>query len=218
MITGAPLLLFRNPTAIPHAARVVATRLSSPLRLSNMSTPADVHTSPSKSDSFLYSSDDHETPVASIVGHSSPEYEHDAATGFPHSSPEHQTASFSCKSYPSPDHLASVGDDSQSHLPRTIVVRIVRTLSATFHYIDSDASSTTTPYSFERMPGCILVDHPWSTMPAHALNLATSEYSRSHCRVEPTTNVADQRPRRADLLKGAAERPLLSCVRAGSFS
>jgi hypothetical protein len=97
----------------------------------------------------------------------------------------------------------------KSHLPRTIVVRIVRTLSATFHYIDSDASSTTTPYSFERMPGCILVDHPWSTMPAHhrppALNLATPEYSRCHCRVEPTTNVADQRPRRADLLNGATE-------------
>ena len=65
--------------------------------------PADVYTSPSESDSFLYSSADHEMPVAFIVGQSSPEYEHDAATGCPHSSPEHETAYFGCESYSSPE-------------------------------------------------------------------------------------------------------------------
>ena len=79
--------------------------------------PADVYTSPSESDSFLYSSADHEMPVAFIIGHSSPEYEHDAATGFPHSSPEHETAYFGCESYSSPDHPEMpVGYDSQSQL------------------------------------------------------------------------------------------------------
>ncbi len=109
LITGAPLLLVRNPTTIPTTIPHVATRLSSPLSLSNNSlspiqfVPTEVYTGPSESDSFLYSSDDHEMPVAFIVGQSSPEYEHDAATGCPHSSPEHETAYFGCESYSSPE-------------------------------------------------------------------------------------------------------------------
>ncbi len=74
------------------------------------SVPADEYTSPSDTNSFVYSSPgEHEIPLAYVGGHSSPEHEHDAAAGCPQSSHEcsgsaHEVVFSSYESYSSPDH------------------------------------------------------------------------------------------------------------------
>ena len=75
------------------------------------------YTEPSETDSVAYSApNQHEMPVAYVVGYSSPERGDAAATGCPQSLPDHEAAYWGYESYwSSPDHLeiAAAGCASQ---------------------------------------------------------------------------------------------------------